>query len=77
MTKQFRLMANLFRHYFDEIPEEIWENLLNALKLQQEILESSIAGEDGSKKKVKAEKALNHLLAVLKEYIWPELLKAA
>ncbi len=77
MTKQFRLMANLFQHYFDEIPEENWDNLFNALKLQQEILESSIADEEGSKKKANAEKALNHLLAVLKEYIWPELLKAA
>ncbi len=77
MTKQFRLMTNLFQHYFDEIPEENWENLFNALKLQQDILESSIAGEEGSKKKLNAEKALNHLLAILKEYIWPGLQKAA
>jgi transposase len=77
MTKQFRLMANLFQHYYDEIPDENWQNLFNALKLQQEILESSIADEEGPKKKINAEKALDHLLAVLKKYIWPELLKAA
>ncbi len=77
MTKQFRLMTNLFQDYFDEIPEENWENLFNALKLQQDILESTITGEEGSKKKLNAEKALNHLLAILKEYIWPGLQKAA
>jgi transposase len=77
MTKQYRLMANLFKHYSDEVPEENWENLFDALQGQQEILESSIANEEGPKKKVNAEKALNHLLSVLENYVCPKMLKAA
>jgi len=77
LTKQLRLMANLFEHYFDEVPEETWENLFNALQLQKETLKSSITSEEGPKKKVKAENALNHLLSVLEDYVCQELLEAA
>ena len=77
MTKQLGLMANVFKHYFDEVPEEDWEKLFNVLQFQKETLESSITNEKGPKKQVKAENALNRLLSVLKDYIWPEMLKAA
>ena len=77
LTKQLRLMVNLFNHYFDKVPEENWESLLKALQLQKEILENSIANEEGPKKKVNAENALNHLLVVLEDYISTELLEAA
>ena len=29
LTRQLRLMANLFTHYFDEVPEKNRENLFN------------------------------------------------
>ncbi len=77
LTKQLQLMANLFKHYFDEVPEENWENLFNALQLQKEILKNNITSEEGPKKKVNAESALNHLLFVLEDYICHKMLEAA
>jgi len=77
LTKQLRLMANLFKHYFDEVPEENWESLLKVLQQQKAILEKSITNEEGPKKKVNAENALNHLLSVLEDHICQEMLEAA
>ena len=77
LTKQLRLMANLFNHYFNEVPEENWEKLFNVLQLQEETLKDSIKNEEGPKKKDNAETALNYLLSVLEEYICPKMLKAA
>lgn len=77
LTKQLRLMANLFTHYFDEVAYENWENLFNTLQLQKETLKSNIMNEEGPKKKVNAENALNHLWSVLEGYICQEMLEAA
>ena len=77
LTKQLRLMANLFNHYFNEVPEENWEKLINVLQLQEETLKDSIKNEEGPKKKDNAENALNYLLSVLEEYICPKIMKAA
>lgn len=77
LTKQLRLMTNLFTHYFDEVAYENWENLFNTLQLQKETLKSNIMNEEGPKKKVNAENALNHLWSVLESYICQEMLEAA
>ena len=77
LTKQSRLMANLFDHYFAEVPEEEWEKLYNVLQSHNATLRNSIMSEEGPIKKENAEKALNSLLSVLEYYICQNVQKAA
>lgn len=77
LTKQLRLMNNLFIHYFAEVPETEWENLFSALQHSKEILESKIENEEGPKKKKNARVALDTLFFVLEEYISQNLAEAA
>lgn len=77
LTKQLRLMANLFAHYFDEVPEENWENLFDILRFQETTLRNSIMNEEGPLKRENAESALDFLLSVLEDYIWQNMLDAA
>ena len=77
LTKQSRLMANLFDHYFAEVPEEEWEKLYNVLQSHNATLRNSIMNEEGPIKKENAEKALNSLLSVLEYYICQNVQKAA
>jgi hypothetical protein len=77
LTKQMRLMANLFDNYFYEVPGENWEKLLDVLRLQEATLRNSIINEEGPLKKEHAENALNSLLSVLEDYIWQNVPKAA
>ena len=69
LTKQLRLMLNLFNHDFDKIPVESWKHLFNVLQCKEETLRNNIVNEKGPKKKEKAENALNSLLPVLKNFI--------
>ena len=69
LTKQLKLMLNLFNHDFDKVPKENWEHLFNVFQYQEEILRNNIMNEEGPKKKEKAENALNSLLSAPKNYI--------
>jgi hypothetical protein len=69
LTKQLKLMHNLFNTDFDKVPEENWEYLFNIFQSQEKILRNNIMNEKGPKKREKAEQALNSLLSVLKNYI--------
>ena len=69
LTKQLKLMHNLFNNNFDKVPEENWEHLFNVFQHQEAILRNNIMNEEGPKKKEKAEKALNLLLSALKNYV--------
>lgn len=69
LTKQLKLMLNLFNNDFDKIPEENWKYQFNIFQSQEKILRSNIMNEKGPKKKEKAVQALNALLSVLKNYI--------
>jgi hypothetical protein len=77
LTKQMRLMTNLFDNYFDEVPRENWGKLFDVLRLQEAKLRNSIINEEGPLKKEHAENALNSLLSVLEDYIWQNVPKAA
>ena len=77
LTKQLRLMNNLFAHYFNEVSEENWGNLFSALRYSKEILESNIENEEGSKKKKNAHMALETLLFGLEEYIFQDMAEVA
>jgi len=76
LTKQLRLMTNLFCHYFNEVSEEHWGSLFSALQHSKEILESNIENEDGPKKKKNARISLDALLFVLEEYIYQDMAEA-
>ncbi len=77
LTKQLRLMCNIFTQYFDEVPEENWEHLFDTLRSQETTLRNSIMNEKGPLKKDNAENALNLLLTVLEDYIWQNMPNAA
>jgi len=77
LTKQLRLMSNLFGHYFNEVPDEEWESLFIALQHSKEILESNIENEKGSKKKKNAQMALDALLFSLEKYFHQNVVEAA
>jgi len=77
LTKQLRLMNNLFDHYLHEVPGENWEKLLNVLQSQETTLRNSIMNEKGSLKKENAENALNSLFSTLEDYLWQNTRKAA
>jgi len=42
LTKQLRLMNNLFDHYLHEVPGENWEKLLNVLQSQETTLRNAL-----------------------------------
>ncbi|MCK5509236.1 MAG: hypothetical protein KAI50_12050, partial [Desulfobacterales bacterium] len=77
LTKQLRLMNNLFDHYFHEVPKENWEKLLNVLQSQETTLRNSIMNEKGPLKKENAENALNSLFSAIEDYLWQNTLKTA
>lgn len=76
LTKQLRLMTNLFGQYFNEVPEEDWGSLFSALRHSKEILESTIENEEGPRKKKNAKIALDALLFGLEEYIYQDMAEA-
>ena len=77
LTKQLRLMNNLFDHYFYEVPEENWEKLFTFLQSQEATIRNSIMNEEGPLKKENAENALNALSSVIEDYLWQNTRKAA
>jgi len=77
LTKQLRLMSNLFDHYFHEVPGESWEKLFTFLQSQEATIRNSIMNEEGPLKKENAENALNSLLSTLEDYLWQNERKAA
>ena len=69
LTKQLRLMSNLFDNYFYEIPRDHWEELFSVLQSQETTIRHSIMNEEGPIKKKNAENALNSFLSVLEDYV--------
>jgi len=61
LTKQLRLMSNLFSQYFLEVPMEYWENFFDVLRSQEAVLRNIIKCEKGPVKKKNGEDALNSL----------------
>jgi transposase len=77
LTKQMRLMTNLFNNYSYEVPKGNWEKLFNVLRSQEATLRISIMNEERPLKKERVENALNSLLFVLEDYTWKNARKAA
>ena len=69
LTKQLRLMKNLFNHYFHEVPEENWEKLFTFLQSQEATIRNSIMNEEGPLKKENAENAWNSLFSTIENYL--------
>jgi len=77
LTKQLRLMSNLFDQYFYEVSGENWKKLFAVLQSQKAIVRNSIMNEAGPLKKENAEDALNSLLSILEDYIWQNMRQTA
>ena len=68
LTKQLKLMLNLFYNDFNKVPQDNWEYLFNVVQAQEKIVRNNIMNENGPQKKDRAELALNSLLSALKNY---------
>jgi len=68
LTKEFGLMVNLFNSYFEEIPCERWQQLIEIVSLQQEIISTIIQEEDGPIRKKKAERAMANFTLTVNDY---------
>ena len=68
LTKQLKLMLNLFYNDFNKVPQDNWEYLFNVVQAQEKIVRNNITNENGPQKKDRAELALNSLLSALKNY---------
>ena len=77
LTKQLKLMHNLFNHYFFEVPVTHWEKLYHVLQSQETVLRNRIIKEEGPLKKKNAESELNTLLCALENYIHQNIRKVA
>ncbi len=64
LTKQLRLMTNLFNNNFQEVANENWETLFAVLMAQEATIRNIIENEEGPLKKKYAENALSTLLSV-------------
>ena len=67
LTKEFGLMVNLFNSYFEKIPCEKWQQLIEIVSLQQEIISTIIQEEDGPIRKKKAERAMDNFILTVNE----------
>lgn len=77
LTKQLKLMFNLLKDYVSEIPIEYWENLFEAFQSNEEILRKTILNVKGTRKKEKADSALNSLFSLLEKWIHQNKLEIA
>jgi hypothetical protein len=69
LTKQLRLMYNLFEQYFSKVKMQHWEKLQNVLRSQEVTLRNIIEGEKGPLKRTNAEDALNLFLLTIEDYL--------
>ena len=67
LTKQLRLMTNLLKDYFSEVPMERWRQLASSLSSQSEVVAALIQREMGPKRKENAQQALDGLTSTLKQ----------
>ena len=76
MTKQFLLMTNMIKTYWDEVELELWVKLDNAIAAKVEQMNKIISEDDGPKKKVNASNALKKLIDTLHVRVEPTYKKA-
>jgi len=67
LTKGLMLMTNLLNHYFLEVSEKSWEQLIETVSSQHKTITAIIQQEDGPKRKKKAEQAMAAFTAMLNE----------
>jgi transposase len=65
LTKQMRLMTNLFNDHYSEVPEQVWKELTSTLQSQAEVIADIIERENGPQRKKKAEQAMETLTITL------------
>ena len=65
LTKELLLMTNMLGRYLAKVDTKIWEQLVQALQSQHDLLASRIQQEGGLKRKNKAENAFAGLIAAL------------
>jgi transposase len=77
LTKQLRLMKNLFDDYNNEIDENLWQKMTEALESQHSVLEKLIEDEKGPVRTKKAACALTSMMQLIRpEYNCIELMAA-
>ena len=69
LTKQLRLVANLFEQYFSDVSLEYWERFFAVFKAHEKTLQNTIDNEVGPRKKENAQKAFTILSITTKNYL--------
>ena len=69
MTKQFFLMRNLIKTYWDKVELGIWLKLDSAIATNVDQLKEIISTDNGPKRNKKAREALSALIYILRSYI--------
>lgn len=70
LTKQLRLVKNLFEQYFSDIPLAYWERFFAVFRASRKTLLNTIDNEVGPRKKENAEKAFKILSKTANNYIY-------
>ena len=78
LTKQLRLMKNLFDDYRTKISDGVWQKMIETVDAKHRILEQLIEAEEGPKRTKKAVNALTSIMQLIKpEYDCGQCLIAA
>ena len=70
LTKQLRLVKNLFDQYFSDVPLPYWEKFFTVFRMNRKILQNTIDDEIGPRKKENGQKAFDTLSKTANAYIF-------
>lgn len=65
LTKSMKLMANLLQDYHDQVSAEVWKSLATTMANQRDAILSFIREDDGPRRRIQGESALEHLMDAL------------
>lgn len=69
LTKQLRLVANLFEQYYSDVSLEYWERFFTVFQAHEKTLQNTIDNEVGPRKKENAQKAFTILSVTAKNHL--------
>ena len=70
LTKQLRLLKNLFDQYFSDVPLPYWGKFFAVFRMNRKILQNTIDDEIGPRKKENGQKAFDTLSKTANAYIF-------
>ncbi len=68
LSKLLLVMTNLLKHYFSQVPEQTWCQLMASLSSQSDAIATLIEQDNGPKRKQRARSALANLTAEFRNH---------